>query len=518
LPIFGFTHAVDKPLRAKASLKYDLREALVKDGSPFLDIQTTSPTGRRGSICSLLVSRLLLASLSVGLVAAFGVPSLAAALQTSSEHTYYGYVPPRIGEASYSWGGMAYDPSKPVDYGLLVILANRDGTQVRVYELPGLALIGEFRLNALERTVVRLPNASFFKVVANQPASVLLLSGGAVERNQASISTFFTSVEGGYVGKEFIFLDVHSVTLKGERGGVGTPPGLPYAVYALEDSDVTVWDENGTKVAEYTLKANKVREFAYDPFHAYRLTSTGRVMVQSFVVERPIFYPALEGGFVGRHFHGSGSVPESGNLNPERFFLFESLEGSKVALFDLDNRRRSLDLTVPSGGNATATSTEALHMAVESDKPILLMYRSHPHDAGVAYAGLRAGQTANLIFFEGESYLFTHEETVVTLDDMKLTLPPDGILSIPQGLHTLSATKNVLVETVHLAKVGPEGDDWGLVAFGQCLPSAQSLDITYEELRLRPVIEETPWLYYAAAAIAIVAVITVLWARRRPKR
>jgi len=153
------------------------------------------------------------------------------------EYLYYGYIPREmwgVYDGIRTHGEWIFDPETVTTRGLVVVIGNHDGTRVRVYTLPDGGLVQDSTLNRLERLTVTLLNGTFFKVLTSQPATVVLMAGRAMERGEAGASMFFTAVDGRYVGKEFVFIAV-----QGKTGG------LPYRVYALEDSDVTITDLNG---------------------------------------------------------------------------------------------------------------------------------------------------------------------------------------------------------------------------------------------------------------------------------
>jgi len=455
------------------------------------------------------------------LLSALGVPGMPAQVgraAAQAEQTYYGYVPWNIWRNESRPGGVGgwwLNPETMLDHGDLAVVGAHDATSVSIYTLPGKSLVKSFTVDKMESVITPLPNGTFFKIVASKPISVLLVGGSRMAKPDASFSSFLPSIDGGYVGKEFTFLGVHSVTPARsiETYGVSLLPGLPYIVFALEDSTVRIWDENGAQIAEYNVKANKYKDFGISPYNAYRLESTGNVMVQAFVIEQPCYMPAVKGTFIGNIFYAAGSVPESGNVaNPLRFFLFSSTEGGKANIYDLDFARKSMDLTVQAGENASLRVSNNQYMAVESDKPILLSWRSeYGAEGGISVVGIAAGQTAGLFISPGEAYIFTYTDTVVTVDDISLRLPPDGIQRLTRGWHTISTDQNIIVETVNIA------DNQGLNIFGQYLPSAQSIGLRYEGLSLKPIEEQTPWLYYAAGGAAVVAIVAIALILRRRK-
>ncbi len=474
--------------------------------------------------CRLRVA-LLLVSLSAAIL------SFATSLQASQlsvhaspqgdEYVYYGYVPSRI-YVNWSMRGITgagipvegLEEASIRDYGLLVVVGCQDATNVQVLRLPGGASIQAFTLNRLEKQVLKLANASFFKVVADKPVTVMLAGGRDVEVG-AHVNTFYTGVRGGYLDKEFIF------------GAVAENVGTPYKIIALEDSDVAITDANGSNLESFKLQANQVREYAFANLAVYRIQSSGYLMLQSIdsgidhasEVYRPgsTFYPSVQGGFVGTLFYGSTDQTAYGTdamiyRGSNRSFIATSVEEAKVGLVQLQSKRKVAEHQASSAtAFAFRWADTTVGMAVTATKPILLAYRDNDVvDGGLAYLGLKADQEAYLDVPIGETYLFAYTDTVVMVDDVRTRLGPDGILELTRGIRKISASENVIIEVVNLA------DRQGLRAFGDTAPSVQSLDLTYEDLRLKPLLEEetAPWTYIAAGAVVVVVAVVAIRLRR----
>lgn len=460
-------------------------------------------TPTRLSVLCLLAAGVLLFSLTMVPVSA-----------SSDEQVYYGHVPSRIWRLASLAGRTWINPTTIMDRADLVLIAASESTTATVYRLPENERIGSFNLNKFQRADLSLPNGSVFKVVANMPLTVYLHGGSWVDGRDQPIgtSTFYTSTNGGYIGKEFIFLALQPT---GPGESVGRGGDLVHRIYALEDSHVTICDENSTVVEEVAIKANRAEARLLTNFNVYRLVSTGNIMLETFIIDvaraRTVFYPAVEGGFVGRLFYGSGvgEYMTHGSAT-ERAFVVTSVDDAKVRVIDLDSQREFETHTVSAGGNLSVFF-RLPHMAVQSDKPIVLMFQSSTGDSGLAFGGLRAGQEAYYQVPEGESCIFTYKETTVTIDAMNFRVPADSIIPLNKGMHRISANENIIIQIVNI------GGEQGFGTFGASVPSAQSLSITYADLRLKPIGEETTWIYYAAAVIPVVAIILVWRTRKRRK-
>jgi len=467
------------------------------------------------------------------------VPLSAFVHAADAEYTYYGWIPRDIWDmaiavmAGHDVGEWMLDVDSVRTYATAVVIGNHDSTSVRVYTLPDKSLVKEFTVNKLENVQVRLSNGTFFKAVSNKPVTVMLMGGRNVEAGTHLTTTFLTSTDGSYAGKEFILLAVQSGQLPWGF------PGLPYRLYALQDSDVSVQDAEGKVVASLKVSVNKVHEFSVTPSNIYRLTSTGYVMLQMFFLgwlypDRPwypsgtCFYPAVKGGFAGTTFYGSGIDPKGyvevwGIFQPPQF-IASSVEESKLAILDIENRRKLADLTVPSMGDA-AFEGKVPYLILESDKPVLALLRY----IGMSYAGLAAGQTSRVYVpadgvFAGEAYIFTYKETVVTVDDVMTRLPPDGVMPLRAGFHKVSTTENILLQVANwpapsaerYSRLGKVPEFMRLSDFAVCVPSVESLSITHGDLTVKPLLETgIPWMYIAAAVVPILVVLAWLMMRRR---
>jgi len=442
-----------------------------------------------------------------------------------ASYTYYGYVPSDI------WRNMTQPPPAPpqtyyinpdtvMTSGTVLVLGCHDETEVAVYRLPGERLVKQATINKLERTSVELPNGTFFKVTSSKPATVMLLGGGwQAAGAQAGISTFFPTVDGGFVGKEFVFLALEPSVTYGRE--------LPHSIFALEDSDVTIYNRDGSAAKQYRVKVNEAQWFSLKNDTVYRIVSSGNIMVETFTIGeyrgKPLAFPAVEGGFVGKRFYGAGhSMEYMGTEQLSRGFVLSSMKDAKVLIVDLETSKKygDKDVTITAGTNLSM-HVKAFHMGLDSDQPVMMVFKNTNYDGGgVIFTGLKAGQEAVIYLAQGKAYLFSAKDAVVTVDDVTQRIAADEPLQLWPGTHKVSATENVLVEMVVLIPyVPPPGQVFpeleGLGTFGGVIPSIESLSATNENLGLKPLIQqELPWTYIAAAVVPIALIIIWLAIRR----
>jgi len=435
-------------------------------------------------------------------------------------YVYYGYVPPRIWAivpARYHVHYRATEewlilPETRVTEVPVLVIASQDKTRLQAYALPSGQSLGQFTLNRLENATVHVGNGTMFKVVADKPVTVLLSTG-------LTFNSFFTSTEGGFVGGEFIF------------ASTSTGATSPFMVYAIEDAEVTLTDSAGSKVASFKLRVNGYQSFGFAREDTYVLSATGRVMVQSLYPPYSgmgtSFYPAVQGGYAGQAFAGISMATDLWPPYTPPAFVFTSDNEAKLTVWDVESQKEALKATVPAGGNVTA-QIKAPAMIAESDRPMMLMAQNY----GLAFAVLKADQAVTVFIptdvppgeeityrptegARGEAFLFAYKEAVVTLDDTRVRLAPDGSMTVPPGIHRLSATEDVVLEVVNWPLYPVNAS---LASFGAAVPSVQVASITYPGLSLKPPGgETTTYLYYGAGAAAVTVVIVAIWARTRRK-
>jgi len=452
-----------------------------------------------------------------------------------TEYVYYGVIPERMyqyvpveeTDLSKGWTLMPYSVA---DHGYLSILALQDGTTVQVYTLPDKKLMFETTLNAEEKTYVSLPNGTMFKIVSNKLVSVLIFSppakGGIPGVNvteSPGVLGFYTAVDGAYVGKEFLIEASQGLT------------GFGYIIFAVEDAEVTLTDENG-ETRSFSLKANSFKELMLKPLTTYRITSTGNIMVQAGTPtlwgSRSFFIPSAEGGFIGRRFYTRTS--QTFDVKEENWFIISSLENAKVTIWDLNTKKVISEFNVKPGEPVMSkpTAPEAVAgvsvIVFDSDNPILVQYlhsgsikRSYGlanWGVGFTYLGIRPNEDTPFMLPTNSTiyaYLFASEEGHVVVDDVPITVKPDEpyIISIP-GPHSIKSDKNLVLLLLHYPLIPP---NQGINGFGVPVPCVQTVSVT-PSITLHPISGEgfaLPINYIIILVILIVVIVVTALLRRK---
>lgn len=480
-----------------------------------------------------IISRLVTAlSLILCVVFSLGIvfPIDLSEVYAEEEYSYYGIIPSKI----YRWNltdgddinsGWRLDTTSVATSSLVTIVAYTDDTTVKLYDLRENELLSEAQLGSMEKHLVSLPNGTFFKVVSDDLVFVMLLGYNgtppAVVTEGPVPNTFYPSTDGAYVGKEFIFMACETT-------------GMDYLLFALESSDVTVTRDDGDEKT-YSLDVNTYKELMLRPFRVYKVQSTGHIMTQSgrpgdyWGVATGFSVPSAEGGFLGKVFY-AGSVAGAGWDAAEDYgFQVSALEDTKVTVLNLVTKQ-TLATEQVEGGSGFRFQSQCEAIVVQSDEPVTLSFvhsgnieASLGNDgiyggygSGVTYIGVRPNEeTPFYLPTESyvEAYVFSDEETSVTVDGMTRTIEADSYFEVTSpGYHKIVSGKGVVIELLHWPST-PETQ--GLLYNGVAIPSIQKVDVM-PDVTLTPLGESFPMMYVMiGAAAAVVAVVVIVFILRR---
>jgi hypothetical protein len=445
--------------------------------------------------------------------------------QEGGEFIYYGYVPSRIWQAipvRPLHGGIDITAGFTINNltitktALLAVTALQDDTVVKVFELKSGKILGEGKINNLESFFLMLKNGTFFKIVTNKLANVLVLASriGEVDLNpdlnEGPVPTaYYPSTDGSYAGKEFVIL--------ASQGFVGTP----YRVLALEDSDVSIMTKEGTKILSFSLKANSWKDITLQAFKVYKITSTRNIMIQSGGPGGRSFYiPAIDGGYLGTAFY---SISLS-SWDPVQSYGFriDTFEETKVTIYDVMAERVLEERKLPAN-SAIYLKPVADEIFIQSDKPITLMFVHHgaikasygwAYGAGVTYTGVKAKEKAVVYVPENttlEAFIFSNEEAIVSLDGATFIVKADIPFPLTAGRHEIESDHNLIVQVVHWPL---EPDFQGIPSFGVVVPPIQNVGLK-AEVRLTPIIKPLPLQILAIGIVLALVIISIAFLKHR---
>lgn len=232
------------------------------------------------------------------------------------------------------------------DYVYVIGLS--DNTQISVYDIadPSAAsLATEGSVDAGESFLFKAKAKGYYKIISDKPVVAWLVGGGASnweDQNLAGCggSTFYASVNGSYVGREFTYMAGGTYYYHGEGGsswlGIDVYTPIPPAdfetkVYSLQASDVRVYNVAGELLYHFSMGPDMCRSFPSPPWRIYRVVSTGDIILQCagggncFTVS-----PSASGNIVGKVHYGSTFAWQRG------CFLCISYEACEVKVYDMD--------------------------------------------------------------------------------------------------------------------------------------------------------------------------------------
>ncbi|MDH5440263.1 MAG: hypothetical protein OEY31_06635 [Candidatus Bathyarchaeota archaeon] len=453
----------------------------------------------------------------------------------SEEYVYYGVIPDRIHHAEpreESGGvinmtaGFEINPDSVASYALISLVAAKDNTNVKVYTLEDdtWSSEAELNLNMMEKRFISLPNGTTFRIESNHLASVMLIGEGDPNISKGSgpiPATFYASMDGCYVGREFVFVASQWVF------------GSPYTILALGDAEVSVTREDDVRTS-FKLQANTYKELRLEPFSAYRVESTGNIMIQSggpgdqYTARRSFFVPTAKGGFLGEVFYSISTT--DWDPTEDYGFRISTLEDAKVSIWDVQSKLKIQESEVE-GGSGVIVKPKAHEIMMESDKPVtfsfvhngsLEMTHGWGYGAGVTYLGLKPNEEA-LIYLplksRVEAYIFAYEDTLVKIDGIPMPIKADSflLLTLP-GNRRIIPDKNVVIQVIHWPLIPPIQ---GIASFGVVVPCIQTVDLVPDvELTSLEAGEGFPTTYVIVGVAAVIAMTAsaLVAMRRRAKR
>ena len=461
--------------------------------------------------------------------------SLSSPASDSSPYVYYGYAP-------------------ACNVTRLDIVGFNDTTHVEIYDLTQEILLASATVNRMGlytyNVAENLGSSEdlYFKVVADKPIAACLSGVQKLifgVRTQVSawrgFDTFYPSTDGGFSGKEFIFMATHT----------NWAPGIymyemnVYFIFGVEDSHVAVSDADGKKVAELDVAAGSFNKISLEQGAVYRIVSTGRVSVVGLSSEAFTCVPSLTGGFVGRHFY-CVVAPDWAGRGEKSSLVVLAHEDATVSLYDLGRpgwhiQLLGSDLTenLKSGEmwyNETILAKTPLRIESTGDISVLAgnggawwgaspnMTAHMPQNIGddISFIGARSGEKLRF-YAPTKAVIFATRDSSVSLDGVLVNIKQNEPLTVLGGIHVLQADAPIIVEVLGEGGWDPEYEaefdtpPTGYESWGSYLISARSLEVTYPgPPPLAGISELMPFIAVGAAA-PVVLIALMVWKRRARK-
>ena len=388
-----------------------------------------------------------------------------------------------------SFWGYAPASGPPVYIDVVGLYDKTDVWIVDITKAPRLAASGT--VDRMKLYTFELFSEMCFKVLASKPVAVSLGGGGAYGFGW---NTFYPSVNGSFVGKEFIFMAV--------------PSGYKeHNIFAVEEADVTIYNvTTGEMIFRQVLLEDQYATVRLLPSRrVYHIVSTGKIMVSSWTGNSLTTIPSTTGRFVGRRFFGVTIAWER-----DSYALF-AYEDSNVKVYDLETGEQYAEHNLSKGEYLYQGGIGTKHLLFESTGDIsVLCGDTEGGDEiewmgdDITFAGGKDGKEFWIYAVWGVpgAVIIAWTDTEVKVNGTLYRLKADQYIKLkPQSFYHIVANKEIFVEILGLDGTW---NDWGTYLISYPWVTGGS-----------PPAEELPiWVYVAAGGGVIAAALIV---RRRRK-
>jgi len=464
--------------------------------------------------------------------------------QAQEMHVYYGYVPPStsIGYVTELIDSETILYEVPPGHSILDIIGITDNTQVEIWDIYAMEKIHSVTVDRFEKEVYFIRDGTFFKIVASSRVAIMLSGGEHVHEGYewtggtvvalGGVGTFYPAVNGGFRGREFIFMVAPATSPTTQRK---EQVGYNFLLMPLEGTEFTLSDrvnkfstsesakQRGTVSILFRSRLENETSWGSTGFtigydEVYRLTTSEDVMVSSAVVGDFIAVPAITGGYVGRLFYAPEHVTLQG-IGLTGAFIVIPLEEGSIKVYNKE-------IEVVATHSFTAADIEDMNywyhnlgvgrfeLIVESTGDIVFMTGQTEGTEGVdflgddiAFLGSRPNQEIRF-YAPTMAIVFAPEALMISIDGRApVAMAKDDFMILEAGVHSVSADNHVIVEVL---AAGLSWDGWG-----SYLIEPVDADVSFEvpEGFLSKPVDYT--MYIATAAVIVIAVLALFVMRRR---
>ena len=446
------------------------------------------------------------------------------------EHVYYGYAPPStdVGNVREVINNKVFNYSVPPSTGLLDVLGLQDNTYVSLYDLSSGILLNSTTINRLQKVTFFIRYGTYFKLISSYRV-VAMISGGSLAYDTgetAGYSTFYPSVDGGFRGKNFIFIAATGTNLWAYRAELVGPN---FNVFALEDSQLKLSDAIG----KYSFTENlRQRGIKHALLQARTLTTTGErlsvgagyderfivnstndVMIASVAIDQVLYVPAITGGYVGKLFYAPDKVQYQ-QTGRSVVLVIVPLEPGKVTVYDKDLNvlaehtftsadvsansywfksfgLGTFDFIIKSTGNITVLASQT-NTNISEDFI----------GSGITFLGARPNQEVKF-FTPSSAIVFSSQDQTMVVDGQTRNVKRDEVMLLGSGIHSLRGTGVSIIEV--LAPGVGSFQKWGSYLI-------EPLDVlkSYENIESLAT-PSPPYLTYAGIAVGLLIILGLLY-------
>jgi len=469
-------------------------------------------------------------------------------------YVYYGYAPPTIMNWTSTEDDVPVHNYTAIPSQLEIIGIN-DSTSIEVFDLSTGDITSSATLDRMDVHTVYLGTrvssttdpdveGTYFKVVADKKVAVLL-SGGSPNIYRA---VYYPSTDGGFAGKEFIFKAVN-----------GTWEPVIYVwewditiIFGVESSHVKVFDDAGNKLHEFDVAANAYSRLNLVSGKVYRVLSTGRIMISTVCRECFAYGPSATGGFIGRSFYGvmsgvGGSDTWAGSYQSFVVIAQEDCEISAYSLLKPELQRGlgpDLAKSLEAGEVfLDASFDQQIPLRIDSTGDIMVIFGRGDYAWGLPEAKPvlspgNLGDDVSMIPLEADreaiffaptgAVIFAPQSLDIVIDGALISMKADEYRALMGGSHTIQSSAPVIVEVLSDANTrvgvghGVE-ESWANVHYrfdnwATYLTPIQTLEVTYPPPPPAGSLAELYTYVGAGVSAAVIAVVAVIFVRRRKRK
>ncbi|MEM1989040.1 MAG: hypothetical protein QXX99_07485 [Candidatus Bathyarchaeia archaeon] len=459
---------------------------------------------------------LFLSLLGISCLPPYGNVSTALLFPAAAEEYYvfYGYAPGNITAASLKYEEYIREIGAYID-----IVGIEDNTNFQIYDLKTKDIIARGTVNKMQNSRIIIPPFTYFKVVSNKMTVVLLRGLANITREYqvtppeerdptGGFYTYIPSIEGSFVGKEFIF---YSTGHGGVISGSVYTVDYGFVIAGYEEAEVTFYAD-GASIASTKVKPGEIKVIQLRPRKVIYAKSTGYISIAVIQSGGTTIVPAATGGFRGKVFLTRLAHPEA------PAFLICAMENADITVYKGTMKAYEKKLRAgeswyqPMDGGMyelVFLSTGDISLMISDLPSINRTYVYYMRD-DVSFGGIRGGE--ELYFFTPTSaIIFAPQPTKVIIDGAERTLREDEFITLGPGFHKVKPDKTVILEIL------AEGQ-YSFGAYGSYIIPLQGIEKIFPTPTIK-IEEETfnPYLYVGVAGAGIAVAISAYFLVKRRK-
>ncbi len=353
-----------------------------------------------------------------------------------------------------------------------------------------------------------------YKIVVDKRVPILVYPGTR-DYSSIDLTGFFPSMEGGYIGKEFIVIKV---------GGSGVGVGENLVVHAFEDAEIKIYSAAGKLLGQQALKQNETAllKASLSSGEICRVVSTGRIVVSQVDYQGMMFAIDATGRFKGTNLY-AGHTAYEGHL---LVFPYEvcKVRITRTPQYGVQAEHTFSGSELDNLGFFKTTYSRDTYYRIISDKPVTAL-AGDAKDViemeeirGIALLPVPADTPMKLYAPSGMVIFAPHGASIKVRSQTgvdALNLQPDQYYKYPRGVYEVISDKSVLIEVI--GNGSPDVDGGTSLWDAEFLISSQDLDLDLGPPAKSKYVEKQgiEGSIYMAAIAAVIIIVLVTIAKKK---